>query len=170
MHLRFTLFILLCSLFPQKIAAEPNTLYSMNTGSFLFHIVPFDTEANQYFNNHYFSVERKFSKESDYSLFAGTFLNSQNNRCILLGMRKDWYNVNNQLVIKGVYSYAGEFFFDAFEDCGDGGVYRTAKDRVGVAAVPYVYHAAQYNFNDHFGVEAGFILPFILVMSVQWSF
>ncbi|WP_022941314.1 hypothetical protein [Psychromonas hadalis] len=162
--------LLLFSLLPFKSYAELNTLFSMNTGSFLFHIVPYDVDSYQYFGNQYFSIERKFSKESDYSLFAGTFLNSQANRCMLLGVRKDWYHVNNKIVIKGVYSYAGEFFFDAFKNCGDGGVYRTSKENTGVAFAPYIYHAAQYNFNEHVGVEAGFILPIIFVMSVQWSF
>lgn len=150
--------------------AERSTLYSVNTGSFLFHLLPFDTESNQYFDNHYFSIERKFSEESDYSLFVGTFLNSQANRCLLLGVRKDWYRVNNKLMIKGVYSYAGEFFFDAFEDCGEGGFYKTSKEKTGVGFAPYIYHSAQYNFTDYFALEAGFILPLIFVMSAQWSF
>ena len=167
-RLPLILFILL--LLPFKSFAERSTLYSVNTGSFLFHLVPFDTDSNQYFDNNYFSIERKFSEESDYSLFAGTFLNSQSNRCLLLGVRKDWYQINNQLMIKGVYSYAGEFFVDAFDDCGDGGVYKTTKENTGVAFAPYIYHAAQYNFTEHFAVEAGFILPLIFVMSVQWSF
>lgn len=170
MYTRFPLIALLFSLLPMKSYAELDTLVSMNTGSFLFHLVPFDTDSHQYFDNQYFSIERKFSKESDYSLLAGTFLNSQSNRCFLLGVRKDWYHVNNKLVFKGVYSYAGEFFIDAFDECGDGGVYKTSKENTGVAFAPYIYHAAQYNFNEHIGVEAGFILPLILVMSVQWSF
>jgi hypothetical protein len=170
MSLYLRLILLLFCLLPIKSYAQLDTFISINTGSFLFHLVPFDTESNQYFDNQYFSVERKFSKNSDYSLIAGTFLNSQANRCFLLGVRKDWYQVNNRLVFKGIYSYAGEFFFDAFEDCGEGGVYRTSKENTGLAFVPYIYHAAQYNFNDHIGVEAGFMLPFILVMSVQWSF
>ncbi|GLS89220.1 hypothetical protein GCM10007916_02870 [Psychromonas marina] len=167
---RLLFFLLAFMLFPIKSYAERTTLYSVNTGSFLFHIAPFDTDSNQYFDNQYLSIERKFSKDSDYSLFAGTFLNSQANRCLLLGLRKDWYRVNDKLVIKGVYSYAGEFFFDAFEDCGDGGFYNTVKEKTGVGFAPYLYHAAQYNFTDYFALEAGFILPVIFVMSMQWSF
>lgn len=157
-------------LVPLKSHAQLNTLVSINTGSFLFHVVPYDVDSNQYFDNRYLSIERKLSADSDYSLFAGTFLNSQDNRCLLLGMRKDWFRFSDNLAVKGIYSYAGEFFFDAFKHCGDGGVYRTSKKRTGVAFVPYIYHAVQYNFNPHIGVEAGFILPFIVVLSVQWSF
>lgn len=170
MRFRSPLLLLILSLLPFKSYAELNTLISMNTGSFLFHAVPFDTESHQYFGNQYFSLERKFSEDSDYSLMVGTFLNSQANRCFLLGVRKDWHRINKRLVLKGVYSYAGEFFFDTFDNCGDGGVYRTSKENTGVAFAPYIYHAAQYNFNEHVGVEAGFILPLIMVVSVQWSF
>lgn len=142
----------------------------MNTGSFLYHAFPKNEDSNQYFDNRYFSIERKFSKDSDYSWMVGTFLNSQGYRCALLGMRKDWYRVNEQLVIKGVYAYAGEFFFKAFEECGEDGFYEEMKDATGVGFAPYIYHAAQYNFTDYFGVEGGLMLPGIIVMSIQWTF
>jgi len=150
--------------------AEPSTLFSMNTGSFLYHAVPKDDDSNQYFNNQYFSIERKFSKNSDYSLLAGTFMNSQDNRCILLGMRKDWYRFSDKLVLKGVYAYAGEFFVDTFVDCGNDGFYEEMKKATGVGFAPYFYHTMQYNFTDYFGVEGGLLLPGIVVMSMQWSF
>lgn len=166
--MRLLLPIILTSLLPTPLLAK--TLYSMNTGSFLYHALPKDDDSTQHFDNHYFSIERKFSEDSDYSLMAGTFLNSQNNRCILLGMRKDWYHFSDKLVIKGVYSYAGEFFFETFADCGNGGFYKTAKEKTGIGFAPYIYHAAQYNFTDYFGLETGFILPGIIVVSMQWSF
>jgi len=145
-------------------------LFSVNTGSFLYHAFPKNEQSNQYFDNRLFSIERKLSADSDYSLLAGTFLNSQNNRCFLLGVRKDLYQINDYLVIKGVYSYAGEFFFDAFSHCGDGGIYQTLKAHTGVGFAPYFYHALQYNVTDYWGVEAGMILPGIVVMSMQWQF
>jgi len=145
-------------------------LFSMNTGSFLFHAFPINEDSNQYFDNRLFSIERKFSANSDYSLFAGTFMSSQKNRCILLGMRNDLYRINDKLVIKGVYAYAGEFFIDAFKHCGDDGFYETVKNHTGVAFATYIYHAAQYNFTDYWGLEAGLMLPGMLVMSMQWSF
>lgn len=95
-------FILLLSLIPFRTSAESLSLYSMNTGSFLYHLVPYDPDSHQYFGNQYFSIERKFSEESDYSLMVGTFLNSQANRCMLIGVRKDWYQVNDKVVIKGI--------------------------------------------------------------------
>ena len=170
LHLR-SLFIILCGVLPtSSIMANPFDLFSVNTGSFLFHALPPDSESTQYFRNQYFSIERKLSADSDYSILVGTFKNSQNNRCALLGVRKDWYHVNDKLVIKGVYTYAGEFFVDAFDHCGDGGFYEDMKKHTGLAFAPYIYNAAQYNFTDYFGVEGGLILPGILIMSVQWSF
>jgi len=145
-------------------------LFSINTGSFLYHAFPKNEDSNQYFDNRLFSIERKFSADSDYSWLTGTFLNSQKNRCVLLGMRKDWYRINDRFVIKGVYAYAGEFFINTFSHCGDDGFYETMKDHTGVGFAPYLYHAAQYNVTDYWGIEAGLMLPGILVMSMQWSF
>jgi hypothetical protein len=72
-------------------------------------------------------------------------------------------------VLKGVYAYTGEFFFDAFSHCG----FRHLPHRqkiTGVGFSPYLYHGLQYNFTDYFGVEGGIIVPAIFVMSIQWSF
>ncbi len=85
-----------------KAEEEPNelSLYSVNTGSFLYHLVPYDPDSHQYFGNQYFSVERKFSADSDYSFMLSTFLNSQANRCMLIGVRKDWYRVNRDVFVR----------------------------------------------------------------------
>lgn len=150
--------------------ANPLELFSMNTGSFLYHALPKNDDSNQYFDNRYFSIERKFHAESDYSWLVGTFMNSQNHRCALLGMRSDWYRFNEKTVFKGVYAYAGEFFVEPFSDCGNEGFYNEMKDATGVGFAPYLYHAIQYNFTDYFGVEGGLLVPGIVVMSMQWSF
>ncbi|MCQ4504238.1 hypothetical protein NON27_29090, partial [Vibrio parahaemolyticus] len=39
----------------------------------------------------------------------------------------DWLKNDTGWLLKGVYAYTGEFFFDAFSHCGDSGTYRTAK-------------------------------------------
>lgn len=166
----FVTILSFCLFSPLPAFANPFELVSMNTGSFIYHAFPQDDDATQYFDNHYFSIERKLSAESDLSLVAGTFLNSQDNRCIILGARKDWHRFNDKLVFKGVYAYAGEFFFEPFENCGDDGFYKTVKDEIGIGFAPYLYHAIQYNFTDYFGVEGGLMLPGLVVMSVQWSF
>lgn len=53
--------------------------------------------------------------------------NSFDDRCLTLGVRRDWLKNDTGWVLKGVYAYTGEFFFDAFSHCGDSGTYRTAK-------------------------------------------
>ena len=155
-----------------SIASELN-LYSVNTGSFVYHMTGNHGQYNENFNNQFFSVERKFSAESKYSVLVGTMKNSFADRCLTLGVRRDWLNGTNSnkgWTFKGVYAYTGEFFFDAFSHCGDSGTYHTAKKITGVGFSPYIYHGLQYNFTDYFGIESGIILPSIFVVSVQWSF
>ncbi|MDU2481227.1 MAG: hypothetical protein E7D34_25430 [Klebsiella sp.] len=135
---------------PSAQAGELN-LYSMNTGSYVYHMTGNHGQYNEHFNNNFFSVERKFSQ-------------------VTLGVRRDWLKNDTGWVLKGVYAYTGEFFFDAFSHCGDSGTYRTAKKITGVGFSPYLYHGLQYNFTDYFGVEGGIIVPAIFVMSIQWSF
>ncbi|VUS30077.1 hypothetical protein SB6423_00613 [Klebsiella pasteurii] len=152
------------------VYANEMALYSVNTGSFVYHMTGNHGQYNEKFNNQFFSVERKLSADSKYSALVGTMKNSFADRCLSLGARRDWYAGANGWTFKGVYAYTGEFIFKAFRDCGDSGTYRTAKKLTGVGFSPYIYHGLQYNFTDYFGVETGIIVPAIFVMSVQWSF
>ncbi|MCU5774365.1 hypothetical protein N5923_15575 [Erwiniaceae bacterium BAC15a-03b] len=157
-------------LFSSRINASEINLYSLNTGSFIYHIYAPGTNKVEYFKNQYVAVERKFSEDSKYSMVLGTLNNSQGNRCALMGVRRDWWSDNSGWTIKGLYTYTGEFFFDTFSHCGDDGFYHSIKQSTGLGFAPYVYHAAQYNFTSYFGVEGGIILPGIFVVSMQWSF
>ena len=130
--------------------ANELNLYSVNTGSYVYHLTNNHGQYTENFENHFFSVERKFSADSKYSLLLGT--------------------MNNGWTFKGVYGYTGEFFFDAFEHCGDHGSYKDFKDATGIGFSPYIYHAIQYNFTDYFAVESGIIIPSVFVISIQWSF
>jgi hypothetical protein len=150
-------------------ASELN-LWSVNTGSFVYHLTNNHGQYNEEFNNNFFYVERRFYADAKNSLLIGTMKNSFGDRCLTLGARRDWLTGNNGWTFKGIYAYTGEFLFKAFSDCGDSGAYRTAKNYTGVGFSPYLYHGVQYNFTDYFGVESGIIFPSILVMSVQWSF
>ncbi|WP_052282479.1 hypothetical protein [Kluyvera genomosp. 1] len=150
--------------------ADEINLYSFNTGSFVYHMSGNHGQYNEKFNNDFFSVERKFSADSKYSVLVGTMKNSFADRCLTLGVRRDWLNSQTGWTFKGIYAYTGEFFFDAFSHCGDEGTYRTAKKITGIGFSPYIYHGLQYNFTDYFGVESGIILPSIFVVSMQWSF
>lgn len=164
-----SIFVLL--ILPSSISyAKEVNLYSINTGSFVYHMTGNHGQYNERFNNHFFSVERKFSEESKYSVLIGTMKNSFDDRCLSLGVRRDWMAWDKGWAFKGVYAYTGEFFFDSFSHCGDSGTYKTAKKLTGVGFSPYIYHAIQYNFTDYFGIEGGIIVPTIFAMSIQWSF
>ena len=56
---------------PSAQAGEFN-LYSMNTGSYVYHMTGNHGQYNEHFNNNFFSVERKFSADSKYSALVGT--------------------------------------------------------------------------------------------------
>lgn len=153
--------------------ADEINLYSVNTGSFVYHLTGNHGQYTEEFDNNYFSVERKFSEDSKYSLLVGTMKNSFDDRCFSIGVRRDWLKGTGPTegwTFKGVYAYTGEFFFDAFSHCGDSGTYHTAKKITGVGFSPYIYHGLQYNFTDYFGIESGIILPSIFVITMQWSF
>jgi len=74
---------------PSAQAGELN-LYSMNTGSYVYHMTGNHGQYNEHFNNNFFSVERKFSQDSKYSVLVGTMKNSFDDRCLTLGVRRDW--------------------------------------------------------------------------------
>lgn len=170
MSVRFflSLWLLVAATLMSVRASEIN-LYSFNTGSFVYHLIGNHGLYTEKFNNQYFSAERRFSEDSPYSLLAGTLKNSYGDRCIALGVRRDWI-AQSAWTFKGVYGYTGEFFVEAFRHCGDDGIYKSFKNATGVGFAPYIYHAVQYNFTDYFGVESGIIFPAVLVISVQWSF
>ncbi|MGP2514554.1 hypothetical protein [Yersinia sp. 2545 StPb PI] len=150
--------------------AREINLYSVNTGSFVYHLTGNRGQYTEKFDNRFFSVERKFSDDSKYSVLVGTMKNSFDDRCIAIGLRRDWLSDKSGWAFKGVYGYTGEFFFDAFSHCGDDGSYNDFKKATGIGFSPYIYHAVQYNFTDYFGIESGIIIPSIFVISVQWSF
>lgn len=167
------LIFLICNLTafsPGVGLAKEINLYSINTGSFVYHLVDNQGEYTEKFDNQFFSVERKLSSASKYSFLAGTLKNSFGDRCIALGIRRDWYGEPTGWAFKGVYGYTGEFFFDAFSHCGDAGVYQSARQAFGIGFAPYIYHAMEYNFTDYFGVESGVIFPTVFVVSIHWNF
>lgn len=93
---------------PSAQAGELN-LYSMNTGSYVYHMTGNHGQYNEHFNNNFFSVERKFSQDSKYSVLVGTMKNSFDDRCLTLGVRRDWLKNDTGWVLKGVYAYTGNF-------------------------------------------------------------
>lgn len=142
---------------------------SFNTGSFVYHLIGNHGLYTEKFDNDFVSVEKKLSDDSDYSLLVGTMKNSYGHRCLSLGVRKNW-SEQGKIVYKGIYGYAGEFFIDEFNQCGNEGIYHSFKKITRVGFAPYIYHAAQYNFTNYFGVESGIILPSVFVISLNWRF
>lgn len=47
--------------------AKEINLYSVNTGSYVYHLTNNHGQYTENFENHFFSVERKFSEDSKYS-------------------------------------------------------------------------------------------------------
>ncbi len=92
------------------LQADEINLYSVNTGSWIYHLSNNHGQYTEGFDNQFASVERRFSEDSPYSLLAGTMKNSFDDRCIALGVRRDWVSLGNGWVFKGIYGYVGEFF------------------------------------------------------------
>lgn len=169
------LYFVLLNIFIQRIFAEDISLnkgmdYSLNTGSFIFHAYAPNQKFNQYFHNQFVAIEKSVSHSIIDNYVVGTFLNSYDDRCILLGVQKNWINFHNKLSFEGLYAYAGEFFIDAFSECGASGLYNDMLRATGIGFVPYIYHGIEYDLDPHISLEAGALLPGILVLSVQWHF
>jgi len=144
--------------------------YSLNTGSFIYHAYAPQREFTQYFDNRFIALERKIENKYIDALVIGSALNSHGNRCLMLGVQKDWIQYDERLSFEGVYGYAGEFFVDAFEHCGDEGFYKNVKDITGIGFTFYIYHGLEYDLARHVSLEAGVALPVIVLFSVQWHF
>jgi hypothetical protein len=75
------------------------------------------------------------------------------------------------MTFEGVYAYAGELLLDTFSECGDSpGLYNRIKGVTGIGFAPYLYHGIEFDLSQHASLEAGAILPGILVLTVQWHF
>ena len=164
----FLSFVSLPALSEDK-AQKDNNRFVINTGSFLYHLYnPNDSKYTEFFDNKFLSAGIRINNSS--YIIAGSFLNSYGNRCALLGLEKNWHNFNNKLSFKGGYAYAGEFFFDSLDHCGDQGIYKRIKEVTGVGFAPYIYHGISYGINSIMSLEAGLILPGLAVATVQWKF
>lgn len=150
-----------------------NTKFSIHVGSYVKHFIPKDNNFNftEEFDNKFFDIEYKLDENKFFDrITVGTFLNSEENRCAVFGVQKDWKNITDKLAFEGMYAYVGEFFFDAFEHCADQGIYRKIKRFTGLGFAPYIYHGLEYSLNKHISLEVGFVAPFIVVSSIQLNF
>jgi hypothetical protein len=62
-------------------SADEINLYSINTGSYVYHLTHNHGQYTENFENNFISVERKFSDDSKYSFVLGTMKNSFDDRC-----------------------------------------------------------------------------------------
>lgn len=168
--------VLLICLFSVRIAgAENKTLnkdlnFSLNTGSFIYHAYDPGGDFTQYLQNRFVAIESKLTNRVVDSVVAGTFINSDGNRCVLLGVQKNWHHFSSRMTFEGVYAYAGEFFLNAFSDCGAAGFYNDIERATSIGFAPYIYHGIECDLNQHASLEVGAILPGIIVLTLQWHF
>ena len=153
---------------PQPKKEEP--LLSLNTGSFVYHAYDPGGDSTQYFQNQLVSLGIRVDTMGIDSLVVGTFKNSFGDQCAILGGQKTWRQINSRLSVEGLYAYAGELHFQAFENCGESGLYKAFKNLTGVGFTPYIYHGFEYDLTKHISLETGVILPGIIVGSLQWHF
>ncbi|MBW3698368.1 hypothetical protein EK599_22080 [Vibrio sp. T187] len=146
----------------------PLKALELNFASFVYHVYDSDDDSTQYFDNYYVSLEVPITDRTN--AVVGTFLNSQNNRCAILGVEYHWADLSTNWRFKGLYAYAGEFFLDSFEDCGDDGVYQEVKEVSGIGFAPYISHYFEYALTDHFNVDFGLLLPGIVVINANVTF
>ena len=147
--------------------------YSLNTGSFVFHTnspAPGEKKFTQYLQNEYVAFEKKIDHPMIDALVLGTFINSFNHRCLLLGVQKNWLQFSDRMSFEATYAYAGEFFVDTFADCGAEGFYKGARDTTGIGFIPFIYHNIEYDLSRHLSVEAGVLFPTVLALTLQWHF
>ena len=167
--------VLLLIFFPNIAGALDSTLnknqnYSLNTGSFIFHLYEPRGHFTQYFQNQYLAVERRIDDSIVDNIVLGTVVNSYGNRCAVLGVQKNWVEFSDRTTFEGIYAYTGEFFFQAFSECGSEGYYHKIEKATGIGFAPYIYHGIEYDLNPYASIEYGIILPGILVLSLQWHF
>ena len=57
---------------PSPAGPGNSILYSMNTGSYVYHLTGNHGQYNEHFNNNFFRWSAKFSADSKYSALVGT--------------------------------------------------------------------------------------------------
>ena len=96
--------------------------------------------------------------------------NSFDDRCLTLGVRRDWLKNDTGWLLKACMPIPGNFSLTLSATAATQAPTVPLKKSPAFGFSPYIYHGLQYNFTDYFGVEGGIIIPAIFVMSIQWSF
>lgn len=166
-YILLTIFFLSSQL--QSSGLNKDKEYSIHIGSYLKHLRENSPQVED-FDNKLFDIEYKIDKNYADNIILGTIINSSGNRCMMIGIQKNYYDFSDRLSFEGTYIYSGEFFFDAFKQCGDGGVYKTLKEKSGIAFAPYIYHGLEYDISSNISLEGGVILPGLVLLNIQFHF
>ena len=166
--------ILVCAVLAVCAQAEPldnDKKISLHIGSYAKH----SGGSGDYvegFENNLFSIEYSITEDAPFfdHFVIGAVNNSLGDRCFMLGVQKTYFEIHERLSFEGYYVYTGEFFFGAFADCGDDGVYQSIKDETGLGFAPFIYHGLQFDMTRHISLDAGLMLPSILFVSLQYNF
>ncbi len=156
---------------PSAQAGELN-LYSMNTGSYVYHMTGNHGQYNEHFNNNFFSVELQvFLRIQNTACWSEPMKNSFDDRCLTLGVRRDWLKKRYRLgAERGVCLLPG-IFFDAFQPLwGFRHLPHRQKNHRRRFFAPTSIMVCNITSPIISGVEGGIIAPAIFVMSIQWSF
>lgn len=153
------LFILPLSSADKKVSFYLDTLHTT-------HYLLDEPGQNEGWGANVYGLEFPVSQNIDERMILGSTINSQFNRCFIIGMHDDLYT-NENLTFEASYMYVGEFFFDEFSQCDDDGIYSEVKKAVSIGFVPVLYYGLEYNIYETVGLEIGWILPGILVLGVQ---
>lgn len=162
--------MLLCLAIISVALANDEPQHSFIAASFTYHLYP-PGKHNQYFNNEFFAYTRRTNILPFVDKYIiGTLKNSSDNRCLLLGVGRDWHRYNPKTRLVGVYAYVGEFFNDTFDECGDDGIYEDVDSVTGIGFTPYIYHGVKYDIADNFHINGGLIIPGVVSFALQVSF
>lgn len=165
--------IVLCSLLLSLSLSEPikaDNYYSLITASFVYHFYPRGDDHTEYFDNQFIALSWKNDSIPEIDRFVvGTLRNSSDNRCILIGGIKNWKQLSNKIMFKGMYAYVGEFFANTFSHCGDNGIYNEFRDFTGIGFAPYLYHSLEYKLTEQVALNGGLIFPGVLSFALEFS-
>lgn len=150
--------------------ASDEPKYTLLAASSTYHLYP-SGHHTQYFDNELIVVKRTVRHfEPIDGITLGTLKNSNDKRCLMLGVNRDWQNINANTKLIGLYAYVGDFFLGDFDECSDEGIYEDFKSVVGIGFAPYVYHGVKYELNQDLNFNAGLILPGVISLSLGYHF
>ncbi|STV51502.1 Uncharacterised protein [Klebsiella pneumoniae subsp. ozaenae] len=136
--------------------ANELNLYSVNTGSYVYHLTNNHGQYTENFENHFFSVERKFSADSKYSLLLGT-MNKQLQRSLPgAGGEKRLVPQRQRVDPSKAFTAIRRILLRRLRALRRSWLpIKTLRTPRGSAFHPISTHAIQYNFTDYFAVESG---------------